>query len=483
MHPIHVEAVTSVVGRGETLAAVLSLGFLLLCLRAVDGRRWRGLAFGLALVLYALANLTKESASVAPALLFLLLVWRAEGTLASRLRTALLRGLPAYAGSAAVLFGILRLRAAVLGGAIRAAATGIFEVENPLAPLPALARAANACAVFFRGLGRMALPLRLSADESAWSLRPLGPRDVLFWAAPALLAVLAAASRAPSHTLAFRSRLPLAVPRGPADFEPALSDGHDLRRSGWPTCPPSGLCLIAASWIAGGASELSALSRRRAASLAALALFWAARSVVRNPVWASDEALFTNLVRVSPDSAKAHYDFAYMSAENGRPRRALEHYVRAVEIYPGYWDAWAGKGRAERTLGDPAASEKSYAESLRLVPTYENGFFGLGLAREERGNREGAEEAYRTGLRHNPQSLPLAYRMALVLSAEGRPVALYAWRRALAIEPGSLPARLGYADWLARSGRRDEALAQVREVLRLAPRHAPALRKLKELEP
>ena len=483
VHPIHVEAVTSVVGRGETLAAVLSLGFLLLCLRAVDGRRWRGLAFGLALVLYALANLTKESASVAPALLFLLLVWRAEGTLASRLRTALLRGLPAYAGSAAVLFGILRLRAAVLGGAIRAAATGIFEVENPLAPLPALARAANACAVFFRGLGRMALPLRLSADESAWSLRPLGPRDALFWAAPALLAVLAAASfarlrtRSPS-ALGFLWLCLAALPTSNLLFPTGTIFAERLAY-----LPSVGLCLIAASWITGGASELSALSRRRAASLAALALFWGARSVVRNPVWASDEALFTNMVRVSPDSAKAHYDFAYMSAENGRPRRALEHYVRAVEIYPGYWDAWAGKGRAERTLGDPAASEKSYAESLRLVPTYENGFFGLGLAREELGNREGAEEAYRTGLRHNPQSLPLAYRMALVLSAEGRPVALYAWRRALAIEPGSLPARLGYADWLARSGRHDEALAQVREVLRLAPRHAPALRKLKELEP
>jgi tetratricopeptide (TPR) repeat protein len=175
-----------------------------------------------------------------------------------------------------------------------------------------------------------------------------------------------------------------------------------------------------------------------------------------------------------------------MSLDTGRPRRALEHYRRAVEIYPGYWDAWAGKGRAERALGDLTASERSYAESLRLVPTYENGFYGLGLAREERGNRSGAEEAYRKGLHDNPQSLPLAYRLALVLSAEGRPAALYAWRRALAIEPGSLPARLGYADWLASAGRRDDARAQVSEVLRLAPRYKPALEKLeklKELQP
>jgi uncharacterized protein (TIGR02996 family) len=133
-------------------------------------------------------------------------------------------------------------------------------------------------------------------------------------------------------------------------------------------------------------------------------------------------------------------------------------------------------------LKDLGASEKSYAESLRLVPTYENGFFGLGLAREERGDREGAEAAYRTGLVHNPQSLALAYRMALLLSAERRPAALHAWRRALAIEPGSLPARLGYADWLLKDGRPDEALEQVRETLRLAPRYQPALEKLREVE-
>jgi tetratricopeptide (TPR) repeat protein len=116
------------------------------------------------------------------------------------------------------------------------------------------------------------------------------------------------------------------------------------------------------------------------------------------------------------------------------------------------------------------------------VPTYENGFFGLGLAREELGDRAGAAEAYRTGLRQNPQSLPLAYRAALLLAADGRPEALHAWRRALAIEPGSLPSRLGYADWLLVAGRREDALEQVRETLRLAPRYRPALEKAKALE-
>ena len=482
MHPIHVEAVTSVVGRGETLAAALALGAICLALDAAEGRgrRWLGLA--LALVFYALANLTKESASVAAAIVFLLLAWRAEGGLPARLQAALVRGLPFYAGCAAVLWGVFRLRTAVLGGAFRATATGIFEVENPLAPLPPLVRAANACAVFFRYLWRMILPVRLSADESAWSIRPLGPHDPGFWAAPAALGALAVLALA-----RFRTRSPAALgfllvclaalPTSNLLFPTGTIFAERLAY-----LPSAGLCLIAASWIVGPAREISEVSRGRALLLAAVALALAGRAIARNPVWASDEALFTDLVRVSPRSAKAHYDFAYMSLEEGRPGPAFEHYVHATEIYPGYWDAWAGKGRAERALGRLSDSAKSYAESIRLVPTYENGFFGLGLAREEQGNRAGAEEAYRTGLRHNPQSLPLAYRMALLLSAENRPAALYAWRRALAIEPGSLPARLGYSDWLLANGHPDDARREVREVLRLAPRYKPALEKLKNLE-
>lgn len=451
VHPIHVEAVTSVVGRGETLAAAFVLGALLIALDDAARRGPNAPRLALALLLYALANLTKESASVAPALLFVLLAWRAEGGLRARVRAALARGLPFYVGCAAVLWAVFRLRAAVLGGALRAAATGVFELENPLAPLPPLERAANACAVFFRYLGRMILPLRLSADESAWSIRPLAPRDLLFWAAPALLAVLAAAalarlrSRSPA-ALGFLFLCLASLPTSNLFFPTGTIFAERLAY-----LPSAGLCLIASSWIVGRARELSEVSRGRAALLAAVSLALATRALARNPVWASDEALFTDLVRVSPSSAKAHYDYAYMSLDKERPGLALEHYVRAIEIYPRYWDAWAGKGRAERSLGRLRESEKSYAESLRIVATYENGFFGLGLAREEQGNRAGAEEAYRTGLRHNPQSLPLAYRMALLLAAEGRPAALYAWRRALAIEPGSLPARRGYADWLRGS--------------------------------
>jgi tetratricopeptide (TPR) repeat protein len=479
VHPIHVEAVTSVVGRGETQAAALVLGYLLLGLRGLaGGGRWW---LALSLVLYFLALLSKESAAVAPALLFLCLVWKAEGNLPSRFRQALWRGLAVYVGSGVVLLFVLRARAWVLGGPIKSAETGIFELENPLAPLAPLTRAINACVIFFRYLGRLAFPLRLSSDESAWSIRLVTPHDLLGWLASLLIVALAVAA-----VLGLRQRMPAAfgflflcvafLPSSNLVFPTGTIFAERLAY-----LPSAGFCLVAASWLIGAGDELAASSRRRVWLLAALAILLAARAIVRNPVWASDEALFTNMVWVSPESAKAHYDFAYMSGEIGNPRRALLHYTRATQIYATYWDAWAGRGRMERTLGHAEAAAKAYAESIRIAPKYDNGYFGLGLAREDLGDKKGAEEAYRKGLRANPRSLPLAYRFALLLTAEKARAAPHAWLWALAIEPTSLPARLGYAAWLRDAGRGDEALRQVEEVLRRSPRYAPALELRKEI--
>jgi tetratricopeptide (TPR) repeat protein len=181
------------------------------------------------------------------------------------------------------------------------------------------------------------------------------------------------------------------------------------------------------------------------------------------------------MVRVSPRSAKAHYDFAYMSVAAGRVTTALAEYTRATEIYPGYWDAWAGRGHCERLLGRLEESERAYAESVRIQPAYENGWFGLGLTREARGDDAGAERAFRQGLRRTPRSLPLAYRLAVLLSRERRPEAIHAWHRALAIEPGSLPSRVGYAELLDSLGRVDDARREIAETLRMAPGYEPAV--------
>src|SRR5204862_6471631 len=91
--------------------------------------------------------------------------------------------------------------------------------------------------------------------------------------------------------------------------------------------PCSGLELVIAAAILSNGRSPAMPSRTRAALFFAVALSFAVRSVVRNPVWKDDETLFTETVRTSPESAKAHYNLAWVSAEKGRVSVALGEYA------------------------------------------------------------------------------------------------------------------------------------------------------------
>jgi tetratricopeptide (TPR) repeat protein len=466
----------------------------------------------LAALCYAAALLTKESSAVAPALAFLLLAYFAEGTLLRRFSATLTGIWPLWLLSAGVLAGTFRLRSWVLGGALRASGSGVFEVENALAALPPIARAVNACTILFRYLGRCVFPLHLSGDESAWSIRPLPPLSPLALGATGLLIALVLASLA-----RLPQRSPLAL--GFLFFAIALLPTANLL---FPTgtifaerlayLPSAGICVILGCLLSkgvpasraaaapaqelplppgegrgGGETLVSVVVPASADSAAArflplllVFLLFSGRTILRNAVWWTDEGLFANLIATSPDSAKAHYDVAYVAVANRRYPQALAEYSRAVSIYPRYWDAWAGRGRTLKEMGNLPEAERSYEKAIAANPDYENGYFGLGDVREAEGNDAGAEEAYRRGLERVPNSLPLAFRIAQLESRTKRPTAEAQWQRALRLGAHSAVVRADHARWLMREGRSDEAAREAREAWRRDPANLTALRLLAE---
>ncbi|MFN2384956.1 MAG: tetratricopeptide repeat protein [Thermoanaerobaculia bacterium] len=473
VHPIHVEAVTSIVGRAETLAALFALLFVRWTAQVAPGGRWRALRYAAGFLCLFLGILTKESAAVAPLLAMLLLYARAEGGPWARLRASFRRGAVLLAGSALALAGVLLLRARVIGGFLKGN-TAIFALENPLAPLPFLDRAINGSAILFRYLGRCVAPLLLTADESAWSLPLLRAEDPAAYVWPLLLFALAAAAirampRVPG--LAFGFLLFVAAFAVTANILFPIGTVFAERLA---YLPSAGVCLMLAWVILGTAPRWTAITAGRLAALAAVTVLFGARTAVRNVVWQDDLTLFSNLVATSPASAKSHYNRAYVLADQRAHEESLAEYTRATRIYPGYFDAWAGKGRMELELGHPALAEESYLQSLRAQPGYENGYFGLGRVREARGGWRGAEAAYVEGLRSLPRSLPLLYRLAIVRTRLSPATAGEDWLRAVAVSPFAANVRMGYADWLLSRGRRREAERQAREILRRTPGYAPA---------
>jgi tetratricopeptide (TPR) repeat protein len=430
--PIHVEAVTSIVGREEVLAAFL----LLAAWVAADRASARGgrIAPG-ACVLYFLAILTKESAVVLPAFLFLDAMTRETGPFFRRAAELLRRRALFFFSFAVPLAATFAVRAAVLKGFLISKQAGFFELENPLVSLSALRRVGNACSVLIRTLGRIVFPALLSADESAWQLPLLSPRSFLFWASLLAVVLLAAAgialfTRRPAAGFGILFFLMAALPTSNLLFATGTIMAERLMY-----LPSAGIALAAAAFFP---REDGALSRRRgaAAVLAALTLFFLFRTITRNTIWESDDALFTNLVLTSPDSAKAHYDYGYASADRKRFRPAYDQYAIATGIYAHYYDAWAGRVRMAGEIGDLAEAVEDGRRSVAIYAPYENGWFTIAIEAERRGDAATADAAYRDGLRSCPTSYPLAYHRAVFLFRTGRlDEAVEAYRRAITLAP------------------------------------------------
>jgi tetratricopeptide (TPR) repeat protein len=432
--PVHVEAVTSIVGRAEVLSAFFLLTAFLAAERAFQNRR--SAPYLAAVALSLLANFTKESAAVFPALFFLWSMLSERGNILLKAWRLLRSRFAFFAGLSVPLLATFAVRRLVLKGFLISKQAGIFELENPLVSASPLARAGNACAILLRGVGRTMFPLYLSGDESAWQLPVLPVRSFLFWGSAMAVALLVAGailnfSRRP-EAFGILFFLLAALPTANLLFVTGTIMAERLLY-----LPSAGLVLVSASLLLG---EALPLKRRKAGFriLTGAVLLFSARTIIRNTVWESDESLFSNLIETSPRSAKAHYDFAYMSADKKRTLPAYQHYRRATEIYKNYYDAWAGRGRLAGDLGDLSETMADARKAVEIFPTYENGWYTLAFGAERRGDFSAAEEAFRTGLKNCPSSYPLTYHQAVFLWRRGRvEEAIAAYKKAEDLAPDS----------------------------------------------
>lgn len=402
VHPIHTEAVTSIVGRAELIAALAILTSLCAAVRALDPRELRPRLWNaLSVACFSAGPFAKESALTGIGLLIVLQAWlEPHAPLRRRLRFAL----PFVA--AGVVY--LALRAAVVGSL--APPQPPTPLDNPLAHVPFGPRFGTAIVVLWEYVQLLLLPLHLSADYSYHQI-PLvtswkDPRLLL--AAEAFLAVAVVLLLGGKHTTRLRLGVlfflvPLALtanllfPIGTIKAERLLY------------LPSFGGCLVLAAL-----PFLLAQRRKGAWTLAAAALIaaLAARTWVRNRDWHDNYTLFSATVVTSPNSAKAHHNLAVAEQLAGRLDAAAAHFRRSLEINPQYADAAFGLGRVYQEQRLDGAAVHWYEKTVRMEWRAEKAHLNLGLVRYRHGEFDTAEAAFLAGLDVDPKNSRLSVSLA-----------------------------------------------------------------------
>jgi protein O-mannosyl-transferase len=326
-HPVHAEAVANIVGRAELMAAVFSLGAMVLWLRTPPDRPpGARTVVGIA-VLYALALLAKESAVMLPVLLALCDI--ARGALQrGHFRPWLRRNAGAFVAVSVALLGYITLRYAVLGGMtpgvvdplLDVADTPTFRILTALQAWPEIARLLVFPRVLLADYGPpyMMPAFNVTAATGAGALILLGSL------AGGTLAFL----RGWHHTAFVLLFVPVALlPISNLLFPIGVIVAERVLYL------PS---LAIAAAVAFSVAALTVQTHRQAALGLAVVVscIFAARTLQRIPEWDSTDVVLAALERDVPGSYRANWHAAIIAAETRQPEAALQHYATAVSTWP-----------------------------------------------------------------------------------------------------------------------------------------------------
>ena len=368
VHPLGVDAVDPITGRGDLLAVLL----LLLSWLALErgGRRgWIGGA-----VLFGLALLSKESAAVLPGLV-------AAGVVAASGLTATRPDLRRRAGHLASLLVVLGLylaaRVLVLGAFLE---PGLPDpLDNPLAGAGTGARLVGTTAGWLEGARLLVWPVAASPDYSSGALVPASsltdPSALAGWAL-ALAAVAASLVLARRGGAAFLGIAILLIAWLPAAnllfIAPVLFAGRVLY------LPVLGLTLLLAA--AGAAASRQHPRGRQVPAVLALLLIiaWTAVTWSRHATYVDDLALWGEAVERTPGNAKAWYNLGNARLRDADAAGAMHAWSAALRLHPDLAVGWSNLGVARAAQGDEAGAAESFRRALEADPALAQAHAGLG---------------------------------------------------------------------------------------------------------
>lgn len=409
VHPVHTEAVTSVVGRAEELAALLGLLTLFAAVRADSAAgAWPRRAWSAAsLLAFGLAVMSKESALTVLPLVFLLRpTLRGESWRVGLIRE--LRGLDwiPYLLVAAIYLVLRQYVAEVFA---------VAALDNMLVTVPTSVRLASALGVLWDYFAQLLAPVMLSADYShpqvavltSW----LAPRCLGGIAVVAAIALTAALARRP---LAFVAVFPLITLALTANLLFAIGT---IRGERLLYLPSVGWSILVAALAVDAARRLSSRLVLGLVMLWVVAL--AGRTWLRNPVWADDFTLHQQTVADAPFSAKARLNYGIALQRAGQTQAALAQFQRSLELFPAEEAAANGIGRSLEASGRSQEAVQWYEKAVEIDPAYRVGYVNLCRARLARGEFAAAERACRRGLRVDPGNSDLLKGLGVSLIKEG----------------------------------------------------------------
>jgi tetratricopeptide (TPR) repeat protein len=417
VHPVHVEAVSNVIGMGEILSASATLLACLVLVRGPARSGWG--SAGVIAVLYAIAFGAKESGVVLPGLIFLLDAARRRIAFQD-LTLYIAERWRAYLAMALVAGALLLGRYTILG-----------SVANPFAPLGAdllseIPRIWTLGEVWTHYVRLWVFPLDLYSDYSpnvipislAW--RP----DNLVGALLALTVLVVAIVSWKGPNMSPGSDTSRTAAFGVVWFVIAISPvSNMLFLSGVVLAErtlylPSVGLAAATGWLV---SRLARTRPRGAWMLLVIALgLSAVRTWTRTPDWKTNQQVFGSLIRDAPHSGRAQWILGDEFLKAGNVSQAMFAYRAAINILGGHYSLMTGIAQRLMEVERYRAAESLLLSAWQSRPQFALGPSLIAWSRAQFGDAPATEAYARASLALYEDDVTRHHLLAWALAAQGR---------------------------------------------------------------
>ncbi len=204
----------------------------------------------------------------------------------------------------------------------------------------------------------------------------------------------------------------------------------------------------------------------------ALILALSIATFARNAVWADEEKFWLEDLRHSPTSGRSYYSLGVYYAMHGQHDKAVPQYVRAIQLWPNFADAYSNLGKSLEETGHMKDAIFYYAKAVEIAPTLPAALNNLGSALVREGRYEDARKAYREAIHHKPDNYETLNNMGSSYAKEEKYDEAYEWYlQAAKTNPEYADAQNNLGSVLGRRGDTAGAEAHYKEAVRLKPEY------------
>lgn len=408
VHPLQIQAVTYIVQRMSSMAAMFSLTSLLLFLlgRQTGTVTRRCMLWCGAFLAWLLALGAKEIAAALPAVLLLVELLFFRPPQGRRPATVV-----AYALLAAV--GILAAAFVYLGADPATALSDQYQIRSFTAAERVLTELR--VLVFYLSLLLFPWPGRLSLDHGfSVSHSLVDPVSTLLCALLLVLMVVLAVRLARRQPIISFCILwyfvTLAIESSFIGLELVFEHRLYLPMFGFALAVAYCFCLV------------SAHHRIASATLAGLMVVaLATATVVRNGVWRDPIALWSDAVSKNPNGYRARNNLGRALADRGDFQRAMHEFDEAIRIEPDFAEPHNNLGALYAKSGRLDAAIEHFKKAIELNPRYVQAYNNLGVALLDAGRIHESASTLSQAVRITPRYAKAHSNLAASLARLGQP--------------------------------------------------------------